>query len=95
MEKVSLLEASIAITLSGCGGSGGFSDGSNQGGIVITGFDGYFKNAVVFYDVGQSGVLEVGADTIFGVADKDGKITLRSDTEISGKLALKHFVLII
>ena len=60
MKKVSLLAASVAIALSGCGGSdGGSSDGATPGGIVITGFDGYFKNAVVFDDVGQSGVLEV------------------------------------
>ncbi|WP_157367540.1 hypothetical protein, partial [Vibrio coralliirubri] len=75
MKKVSLLAASVAIALSGCGGSdGGSSDGATPGGIVITGFDGYFKNAVVFDDVGQSGVLEVGTDTIFGLTDQDGKI---------------------
>ncbi|GMM89629.1 hypothetical protein [Vibrio fortis] len=90
MKKVSLLAASVAIALSGCGGSdGGSSDGATPGGIVITGFDGYFKNAVVFDDVGQSGVLEVGTDTIFGLTNKDGKITLPADTEIDGKLALK------
>jgi nicotinamide mononucleotide (NMN) deamidase PncC len=44
MKKVSLLAASVAIALSGCGGSdGGASDGVAPGGIVITGFDGYFK----------------------------------------------------
>ena len=90
MKKVSLLAASVAIALSGCGGSdGGSSDGATPGGIVITGFDGYFENAVVFDDVGQPGVLEVGTDTIFGLTDKDGKITLPADTEIDGKLALK------
>lgn len=90
MKKVSLLAASVAIALSGCGGSdGGSSDGATPGGIVITGFDGYFKNAVVFDDVGQPGVLEVGTDTIFGLTDKDGKIALPADTEIDGKLALK------
>lgn len=90
MNKVSLLAASVAIALSGCGGSdGGSSDGAAPGGIVITGFDGYFENAVVFDDIGQSGVLEVGTDTIFGLTDKDGKITLPADTEIDGKLALK------
>ncbi|CDT26397.1 conserved exported hypothetical protein [Vibrio coralliirubri] len=90
MKKVSLLAASVAIALSGCGGSdGGSSDGATPGGIVITGFDGYFKNAVVFDDVGQSGVLEVGTDTIFGLTDQDGKITLPVDTEIDGKLAIK------
>ena len=90
MKKVSLLAASVAIALSGCGGSdGGSSNGATPGGIVITGFDGYFKNAIVFDDVGQPGVLEVGTDTIFGLTDKDGKITLPADTEIDGKLALK------
>ncbi|MCX2758115.1 hypothetical protein OQJ65_09405 [Vibrio sp. Sgm 22] len=90
MKKVSLLAASVAIALSGCGGSdGGSSNEATPGGIVITGFDGYFKNAVVFDDVGQSGVLEVGTDTIFGLTDQDGKITLPVDTEIDGKLAIK------
>ncbi|NOJ05748.1 hypothetical protein F0236_18585 [Vibrio splendidus] len=90
MKKVSLLAASVAIALSGCGGSdGGSSDEATPGGIVITGFDGYFKNAVIFDDVGQSGVLEVGTDTIFGLTDQDGKITLPVDTEIDGKLAIK------
>ncbi len=42
MNKVSLLAASVAIALTGCGGSDGGSNGGNSG-VVITGFDGYFK----------------------------------------------------
>ncbi|MCV3262288.1 hypothetical protein OGZ01_00250 [Vibrio harveyi] len=54
MNKVSLLAASVAIALTGCGGSDSGSSNNNSG-VVITGFDGYFKEAVVFEDVNNNG----------------------------------------
>ncbi|MUJ39348.1 hypothetical protein [Aliivibrio fischeri] len=93
MKKVSLLAASVALALVGCGGSDGGSDTNtgtpSAGGIVITGFDGYFKNAVVFDDVNNDGILDVNVDTVFGLTKADGKITLPKGTEFQGSLALK------
>ncbi|MUK70370.1 hypothetical protein [Aliivibrio fischeri] len=93
MKKVSLLAASVALALVGCGGSDGGSDTNtgtpSAGGIIITGFDGYFKNAVVFDDVNNDGVLDVNVDTVFGLTKADGKITLPKGTEFQGSLALK------
>lgn len=93
MKKVSLLAASVALALVGCGGSDGGSDTNtgtpSAGGIVITGFDGYFKNAVVFDDVNNDGVLDVNVDTVFGLTKADGKITLPKGTKFQGSLALK------
>ncbi len=95
MKKVSLLAASVAFALVGCGGSDGGSDHNintetpSAGGIVITGFDGYFKNAVVFDDVNNNGSLDVNVDTVFGLTKADGKITLPKGVKIQGSLALK------
>ncbi|WP_394136160.1 Ig domain-containing protein [Aliivibrio fischeri] len=93
MKKVSLLAASVALALVGCGGSDGGSDTNtgtpSAGGIIITGFDGYFKNAVVFDDVNNDGVLDVNVDTVFGLTKADGKITLPKGTTFQGSLALK------
>ncbi|MUL09799.1 Ig domain-containing protein [Aliivibrio fischeri] len=93
MKKVSLLAASVALALVGCGGSDGGSDTNtgtpSAGGIIITGFDGYFKNAVVFDDVNNDGILNVNVDTVFGLTKADGKITLPKGTEFQGSLALK------
>lgn len=93
MKKISLLAASVALALVGCGGSDGDSNTNtgtpSAGGIVITGFDGYFKNAVVFDDVNNNGVLDVNVDTVFGLTNIDGKITLPKGAKIEGSLALK------
>ncbi|KAB2823971.1 hypothetical protein [Aliivibrio finisterrensis] len=97
MKKVSLLAASVALALVGCGGSDGGSDTNtgtpSAGGIVITGFDGYFKNAVVFLDsdslAGTKGQLDE-TDTVFGLTDIDGKIKLPKGTDLStGTIALQ------
>lgn len=90
MNKVSLLAASVAIALAGCGGSDGGSKAPVEaGGIVITGFDGYFKNAVVFDDVNQDGELNVSVDTVFGLTNSKGQISLDKDTELKGDIALQ------
>lgn len=95
MKKISLLAASVALALVGCGGSDGGSDTStpSAGGIIITGFDGYFKNAVVFLDsdslVGIKGQLDK-TDTVFGLTDINGQIDLPKDTDLStGTIALQ------
>ena len=72
MNKVSLLAASVAIALTGCGGSDGGSNGGNSG-VVITGFDGYFKNAVVFEDLNNNGQWDTN-DTFLGLTDKKGQL---------------------
>ncbi|OCH14381.1 hypothetical protein A6E05_04175 [Aliivibrio sp. 1S165] len=99
MKKISLLAASVALALVGCGGSDGGSDTNtgtgtpSAGGIVITGFDGYFNNAVVFLDsdslAGTKGQLDE-TDTVFGLTDIDGKIKLPKGTDLStGTIALQ------
>ena len=95
MKKVSLLAASVALALVGCGGSDGGSDTNtgtpSAGGIVITGFDGYFKNAVVFLDsnIGTKGQLDQ-SDTILGLTNTKGQITLPKGTDLStGTIALQ------
>ncbi|WP_104041244.1 hypothetical protein [Vibrio hyugaensis] len=74
MNKVSLLAASVAIALTGCGGSDSGSSNGNSG-VVITGFDGYFKEAVVFEDVNNNGKLD-SSDPIIGLTNDEGKVTL-------------------
>ncbi|MDN3684110.1 hypothetical protein QW180_10305 [Vibrio sinaloensis] len=52
MKKISLLATSVAIALTGCGGGsgGGSSDGNTtRDGVVLTGFDGYFKKMPWFF----------------------------------------------
>lgn len=95
MKKVSLLAASVALALVGCGGSDGGSDTNtgtpSAGGIVITGFDGYFNNAVVFLDsnIGTKGQLDE-SDTVLGLTDINGQIKLPKDTDLStGTIALQ------
>ncbi|MCA3957143.1 hypothetical protein JKP11_15885 [Vibrio vulnificus] len=92
MKKVSLLAASVAIALTGCGGSDSGS-GSNgnvaPGGVIVTGFDGYFNQAVVFDDINNNGQLDLDSDNVFGLTNQKGQITLAKDTEIKGSLALK------
>ncbi|EKZ9180023.1 hypothetical protein RFA54_003503 [Vibrio vulnificus] len=92
MKKVSLLAASVAIALTGCGGSdsgSGSNDNVAPGGVIVTGFDGYFNQAVVFDDINNNGQLDLDSDNVFGLTNPKGQITLAKDTEIKGSLALK------
>ncbi|CAE6935102.1 COG2931 [Vibrio sp. B1ASS3] len=79
MNKVSLLAASVAIALTGCGGSGSGSNGGNAG-VVITGFDGYFKNAVVFEDLNNNGQWDTN-DTFLGLTDEKGQLKIKAKPE--------------
>ncbi|WP_440886884.1 hypothetical protein [Vibrio sp. WZ-1] len=79
MNKVSLLAASVAIALTGCGGSDSGSSNSNSG-VVITGFDGYFKNAVVFEDLNNNGQWDTN-DTFLGLTDEKGQLKIKAKPE--------------
>ncbi|MFH0272642.1 acid phosphatase [Vibrio jasicida] len=79
MNKVSLLAASVAIALTGCGGSDSSSNGGNSG-VVITGFDGYFKNAVVFEDLNNNGQWDT-SDTFLGLTNEKGQLTIKAKPE--------------
>ncbi|WP_229616380.1 hypothetical protein [Vibrio parahaemolyticus] len=85
MNKVSLLAASVAIALTGCGGS----DSGSSNGVVITGFDGYFKNAVVFEDTNNNGQWDT-QESILGLTDEKGQLTLAAKPEKT--LALQTLV---
>ncbi|MCR9838894.1 hypothetical protein [Vibrio parahaemolyticus] len=88
MNKVSLLAASVAIALTGCGGSDSGSSSASSG-VVITGFDGYFKNAVVFEDTNNNGQWDT-QESILGLTDEKGQLTLAAKPEKT--LALQTLV---
>ncbi|HCG8626492.1 TPA: hypothetical protein NJ539_001804 [Vibrio parahaemolyticus] len=88
MNKVSLLAASVAIALTGCGGSDSGSNSASNG-VVITGFDGYFKNAVVFEDTNNNGQWDT-QESILGLTDEKGQLTLAAKPEKT--LALQTLV---
>ncbi|MEZ9245845.1 hypothetical protein AB4179_16515 [Vibrio lentus] len=103
MKKVTLLAAAVALGLTGCGSdsphtsntpdndgtppSGGSGDKSSS--IVVKGFDGYFHNAVVFADVDDNGKLNLDIDTVFGLTDETGELTLPKNTEVKHSLGLQ------
>lgn len=91
MKKISLLATSVAIALTGCGGGsgGGSSDGNTtRDGVVLTGFDGYFKNAVVFVDNNNNGQWDQASDTFLGLTDSRGQLNVGS-TKPEGTLAIQ------
>ncbi len=82
MKKLSLLAASVAIALTGCGGSeGGSSDGGTPptpGGLIITAIDGYLQNAEVWVD--KDGDLSNGCEfDTDEVTDENGQATISKD----------------
>jgi hypothetical protein len=94
MKKIGLLAASIALALTGCGGSDSDSGvAPAPGGVIITGFDGYFNQAVAFQDTNNNGILDfngngkVDGDILFGLTDNKGQITVPKNIE--GALALQ------
>ncbi|ANS83923.1 acid phosphatase [Vibrio scophthalmi] len=86
MNKVSLLTASITLALAGCGGSDDDSSSSNSG-VTITGFDGYFENAVVFIDDNNNGAWDI-SEKALGLTDKKGQLNVGT-TKPDGILALQ------
>ncbi|MGR5134688.1 putative Ig domain-containing protein [Vibrio alfacsensis] len=75
MNKVSLLAASVAIALTGCGGSDGGSKPVEASGIVITAIDGYLHNAEIWVD--KDGNLTNGCELNTEiVTNEDGKATI-------------------
>ncbi|HHX8439284.1 TPA: putative Ig domain-containing protein [Vibrio diabolicus] len=78
MKKMSLLAASVAIALTGCGGDSGSDNTSTaQSGLEITAIDGYLKNAAVWVDTNENLVLDTGEDTKLDVVTNEyGKFTL-------------------
>ncbi|EOV6308625.1 hypothetical protein ACN9RQ_001452 [Vibrio parahaemolyticus] len=78
MNKMSLLAASVAIALTGCGGGSGSDNTSTaQSGLEITAIDGYLKNAAVWVDTNENLVLDTGEDTKLDVVTNEyGKFTL-------------------
>ena len=80
MKKVSLLAASVAIALSGCGGSdGSSSDGATPGGIVITAIDGYLENAQVWVDTNDNLKLDSEDTKLDSNTNANGEITLPNE----------------
>ncbi|MCG6456909.1 hypothetical protein K6U29_14130, partial [Vibrio parahaemolyticus] len=78
MNKMSLLAASVAIALTGCGGgSGSDNTSTTQSGLEITAIDGYLKNAAVWVDTNENLVLDTSEDTKLDVMTNEyGKFTL-------------------
>lgn len=78
MKKMSLLAASVAIALTGCGGGSGSDNTSTaQSGLEITAIDGYLKNAAVWVDTNENLVLDTGEDTKLDVVTNEyGKFIL-------------------
>ncbi|MGR5460632.1 putative Ig domain-containing protein [Vibrio alfacsensis] len=75
MNKVSLLAASVAIALTGCGGSDDGSKPVEARGIVITAIDGYLHNAEIWVD--KDGNLANGCELNTEiVTNEDGKATI-------------------
>lgn len=89
MKKISLLATSVAIALTGCGGGGDDSaPTSSSGSNVITGFDGYFKNAVVFIDNNDNGSWDLTEDTFLGLTNSKGQLNVGA-TKPAGTLAIQ------
>ncbi len=91
MKKLSLLAASVAIALVGCGGSDD-SPAPNAGGTTITGFDGYFKNALMFVDKNNDGRFNSADDQLLGLTNDKGQVNLKG-SKPAGTLALQTLVL--
>ena len=80
MKKVSLLAASVAFALTGCGGSDGDSSGAAPGGVVITAIDGYLQHAEVWVDTDNDLLLDEAADTkLSELTNASGQYTLPNE----------------
>lgn len=90
MKKISLLAASVAVALAGCGSDDSGSSTGGSAGATITAFDGYFKNAVVFVDKNNNGVWDNADGDFFRLTDGNGQVDI-GDTivEIGQSLAVQ------
>ena len=79
MKKVSLLAASVAFALTGCGGSDGDSSGATPGGVVITAIDGYLENAQVWVDTNDNLKLDSEDKKLDSNTNANGEITLPNE----------------
>ncbi|MBB1463482.1 acid phosphatase, partial [Vibrio sp. SG41-7] len=75
MKKVSLLAASVAFALTGCGGSDGDS-GDSARGAVITAIDGYLQHAEVWVDTDGNFELDASDKKLDVETDENGQFTL-------------------
>lgn len=79
MKKVSLLAASVAFALTGCGGSDGDSSGATPGGVVITAIDGYLQHAEVWVDTDGNFELDASDKKLQVETDENGQFTLPNE----------------
>ena len=79
MKKVSLLAASVAFALTGCGGSNGDSSGATPGGVVITAIDGYLQHAEVWVDTDGNFELDASDKKLQVETDENGQFTLPNE----------------
>ncbi|MDA0150047.1 acid phosphatase [Vibrio sp. LaRot3] len=93
MKKSNLLAMSVAMALTGCGGGDGGSGTdnptppTNPNSHIITGFDGYFENAVVFVDSNDNGAWDINEPAL-GLTNTRGELNL-GDSKPQGTLALQ------
>ena len=79
MKKVSLLAASVAFALTGCG-SDSDSSGAAPGGVVITAIDGYLQHAEVWVDTDNDLLLNEATDTkLSELTNASGQYTLPNE----------------
>ncbi|WP_394242801.1 hypothetical protein [Vibrio astriarenae] len=88
MKKLSLLSLSVAVALAGCGSDDDNGSSPAVSTKVLTGFDGYFKNAVMFVDANNNGQLDIDSDNILGLTNEKGQVTV-SENSLSGVIALQ------
>lgn len=88
MKKLSLLSLSVAVALAGCGSDDDNGSSPAVSTKVLTGFDGYFKNAVMFVDANNNGQLDIDSDNILGLTNEKGQVTV-SENSLSGIIALQ------
>ena len=79
MKKVSLLAASVAFALTGCGGSDGDSSSATPSGVVITAIDGYLENAQVWVDTNNNFKWDSEDKQLDSNTDANGEITLPNE----------------
>ncbi|MFI3275871.1 hypothetical protein [Vibrio sp.] len=88
MKKLTFLSLSVAVALAGCGSDDSDNSTPSVTMKTITGFDGYFKNAVMFIDNENFGELDLEKDTILGLTDENGQVNVE-ESQLKGVIALQ------